>query len=283
VSIRLIAALLAFVLFSALVFVFPVSVAADSPTTSTNSSSTESGLGPAHEGLTPGEMGMIAVVALLFASLGLLKDFHRYRGLLHILIWNFYSWLFLAFTTMCIFAADYAVLPLLHKVIREELMLHISLALGHTGVSAAFAYASPFMLSVIPTQVRTAPAEPSPKKPEKEKPTTEMNVVYAAIRESLENRLNGRVHDWTYKYSWPVIRSTGKMLLTDQLRSGMISQEKFEGAKLEEGSCQECADPCDNRQAKYDLLRIMMMHSSYHDLSSRLERTARAERAGTTA
>lgn len=270
-------ALLTFVFLLVLAFMFPVSAAANKlPTTSTNSSSAEHAL--AHEALTPWEMGLIAVVALLFASLGLLKDFHRYRGLLHVLIWNFYSWVFLAFTATCIFAVDYAVLPLLHRVIQEELMLHISLALGHTGVSAAFAYASPFLLNVIPTQARVAPAEPAP--PKSEKPATEMNVVYAAIRESLENRVNGKVSDWTDEYSWPVIQSTGKMLLADLVRSRMITQKEFESARLEEGCYQQCDEFWENRQRKYELLRCMMMHSSYHDLSSRLERTAKTERAG---
>jgi hypothetical protein len=107
-----------------------------------------------------------------------------------------------------------------------------------------------------------------------------MNVVYAAIRESLENRVNGKVLEWTDTYTWPVIKSTGRMLLADLLRSGMISQDECESAKLEELSYQECADSWDNRQMKYELLRIMMTHSSYHDLSSRLARAASTEPAG---
>src|ERR1700687_1933857 len=159
VSISLIPLLLGFMIFVGLVFVFPASVAAAS-------SSTGVGSEPTREGLTHGELGMIAAVALLFASLGLLKDFHRYRGLLHVLVWNFYSWLFLAFTTTCIFAVDYVALQQLQNVIHTELMRHISLALGHTSVSAAFAYASPIILRVIPMQSQATP-EPSPKKPEK--------------------------------------------------------------------------------------------------------------------
>ena len=276
-SVSQIVAKITFVILLALAVVFPASLMAVT-------GAPDTGGAPTQEGLTRGELLIIAAVALFFAFLGLLKDFHRYRGLLHLLIWNGYSWLFLGFTTMGIFAIDYIALQQLHqhvKLIHEDLMRHISLILGHTTVSAAFAYVSPFILRVIPTQSKAALSDPSPlKKPEEEKPTTEMNVVFAAIRESLENRVNGKVYDWALNCSWPVIRSTGRMLLTDLHQSGTISQEQFESGKTLEASYQPCADVWDDRQVKYELLRIMMTRSSYHDLSLRLARTAKAERVG---
>jgi hypothetical protein len=290
VSIRLIAALLAFVFFFALVLVFPVSMAAanKSPTTVLDSHPGEQI--PAIGRVKPWlDRALLVAIAFLFALAGLLKDFRRYRGLLPVLFSNFYSWVFITFTATCIFAVDYYVFqwPLFHRIVHavsepgdEEAMLHLSLVLGHTGVSAAFVYLSPFLLSVIPTYNRVAPAEQSSNKSEKEKPITEMNVVYAAIRESLETSVNGKVCDWTDQYSWPVIKSTGKMLLIGLVNSGMISHAEFERAKLEEDSYQESDEFWENRQRKYELLRKTMNHTSYGDLSSRLERTARIERAG---
>ena len=229
--------------------------------------------------LSPIEQALIAPIALLLAFMGLYKDFRSYRGLLHILLWNFYSWLFLAFTTMFIFAIDYAALLQIQKLIHPALMQHVTLALGHTTISAAFAYTAPFILRVIPTQSQVAPAHPAPASPER-KPATEMNVIYAAIRESLENQVNGKICEWAYKYSWSVIKSTGRMLLTDLHRSGVISQDEFENARTLESSYKLCLDPSDDRDVKYELLRLMMSRSSYYDLSTRLERTAKAERAG---
>jgi hypothetical protein len=276
VSFRLIPALLVLFSLFALVLAFPISMAAATRPA-------DAGGKPANGGLGTAEVVPLVTIALFFALLGLLKEFRRYRGLLHVLTWNFYCWVYLGFTMACIFAVDYYALLELEKFVQNPgLMTHLSLALGHTGVSAAFAYTSPLMLSVIPSQVRAAPTAPSTIKPDKEKPATDINVVYAAIRESLENRVNGKVLEWTDRYSWPVIRSTGRMLLADLRRSGMISHEECDSARLEEGSYQQCADTWDNRQMKYELLRIMMTRSSYHDLSSRLERTSVAERVGTT-
>lgn len=238
---------------------------------------------PAHKPalrLTPIEQALIAPIAILLAFMGLYKDFRGYRGLLHILIWNFYSWLFLAFTTMFIFAIDYLALLKLQNLTIPPLMQHVTLALGHTTVSAAFAYTTPFILRVIPTQSKITPRN-SASSPAEKKPATEMNVIYAAIRESLENHLNGKVSEWTFKYSWPVIRSTGKMLLIDLHRSGVISQDDFDEARTQESCFKECQDSLEDRDAKYELLRLMLSRSSYYDLSTRLERKAKAERAGT--
>jgi hypothetical protein len=284
VSIRPITGLLALVLFFVLVFVLPVPMAAANkgPTTSVGANPQEAV--HAVEGLGSWlDTCLLVLIAFLFALLGLLKDFRRYRGLLPVLFSNFYSWVFITFTAACIFAVDYEVFQWVHRHITnppQEAMLHLSLVLGHTGVSAAFVYVSPFLLSFIPTQARRSTAEPSLNIPEKEKPITEMNVVYAAIRESLENQVNGRVSEWTDTYSWPVIKHTGKMLLIDLLNSGTISHGEFENAKLEEEACEGCGEFWENRQRKYDLLRRIMKHSSYQDLSSRLERTAKAERVG---
>lgn len=234
--------------------------------------------------LKPIEYALMVPIALLLAFMGLYKDFRSYRGLLHILIWNFYSWLFLAFTAMFIFAIDYVALLQLQKLpssLLPGLMQHMTLAIGHTTVSAAFAYMTPFMLRVIPTQSNVTPAAPAATPPQ-HKPATEMNVIYAAIRESLENNVNGKVSEWTFKYSWTIIRSTGRRLLTDLHRSGAISQEEFDCAKTLESSYLVCTDPGEDRDVKYDLLRLMMSRSSYYDLSTRLERAAKAERAGTT-
>jgi len=233
--------------------------------------------------LKPGlDIGLLVVIALLFALLGLFKDFRRYRGLLPVLFKSFYSWVFISFTATCIFFVDYLLYQwkLPHRYVPQEVVWHLSLALGHTGISAAFVYISPFLLSRIPTHARGTLEELSDE-PVKEKPITEMNVVYAAIRDSLENEVNGRVLDWTKMYSWPVIKSTGMMLLTDMLNSGAISRQEFERAKLEEKGYEQCDDFCENRQRKYELLRKIMKHSSYQDLRSRLERTARAESIGT--
>jgi hypothetical protein len=290
VSIRLIATLLAIVFFFALVFVFPVSVAAASEDRATAPDSHPGVQTPTSGRLMPWlDRGLLVLIALLFALAGLLKDFRRYRGLLPVLFSNFYSWVFITFTATCIFAVDYYVFqwPLFHRIVHavsepgdEEAMLHLSLVLGHTGVSAAFVYLSPFVLGFIPTQARLSPTEQSPNESGKEKPVTEMNVVYAAIRESLETSVNGRVCDWTDEYSWPVIKSTGKMLLIGLVNSGMISHTEFERAKQEEDSYHESDEFWENRQRKYELLRKMMNHTSYGDLRSRLERTARIERAG---
>jgi len=289
VPLRRRAALLAFAVFFAVVFVFPISLPAENwgPITSTSSTAPVVGSGSAStrgalgSGLTNREICLLLPLAFLFALLGLLKDFHRYRGLLHVLIWNFHSWLYLCFTATCIFTVDYYAFLGLEKITSMEgFMRHVSLALGHTGVSAAFAYTSPFLLSVFPAQIRTLPEEPAAKQPEREKPTTEMNVVYAEIQDSLETCVNCKVNDWTDKYSWPVIRFTGKMLLTDRLRPGMLSQERFDSAIQQEGCYEECTDFWENRQRKYDLLRIMMTHSSYHQLSYRLARTAQSENRG---
>ena len=229
------------------------------------------------------ELVLLAATALFFASLGLLRDFNHYRGLLHSLLWNFYSWVFLAFTGTCIFAVDYAVLPLLHQFIQLGLMLHISLALGHTGVSAALTYASPFLLGFIPAPARASTDKDSPRAPnEEERPTTEMNVVFAAIRESLENLVNGKVLDWTEEYSWPVIRSTGKMLLVDLQNTGTITHDESRRLMQQVDAYTECQDVWDNRQRKYELLRRLMKRSSYHDLHLRLQRAGRAERSGRT-
>jgi hypothetical protein len=222
------------------------------------------------------DYGLLIILAFLFALLGLLKDFRRYRGLLPVVFTSFYSWVFITFTATCIFAVDYVIYQaqFLHRLITEEAMFHIGMVLGHTGVSAALVYASPSILSLIPTHMKAPHMEPAGQ-PEREKPITEMNVVYAAIRELLENQVNAKVLEWTITYTWDDIRSTGKMLLTDLRSSGIISQAEFDAATVEEGAYTECEDVLENRDRKYRLLRKTMKHSSFMDLSSRLQRTAR--------
>jgi len=221
------------------------------------------------------DYGLLIILAFLFALLGLLKDFRHYRGLLPVLFKSFYSWVFITFTATCIFAVDYVIYQwqFLHDLIRPEAMFHIGMVLGHTGVSAAFVYGSPSLLSLIPTHMK-APHVDAPDEP-REKPITEMNVVYAAIRELLENQVNAEVLEWTVTYDWDDIRSTGKMLLTDLRSSGIISQAQFDAATAEERAYVECEDVLENRDRKYQLLRKMIKRSSFMDLSSRLQRTAK--------
>ena len=285
-ALRLVAAILAFTLLVLVVSPAPI-VAADKG----QASSTEPDPNQQHLHsefvLTNWDLALLAVIAFFFASLGLIKDFHHYRGLLHTLSWNFYSWLFLVFTGACIFAVDYMVLPVLHRVIQRELMLHLSLALGHTGVSAVLTYASPYMLALIPVRARALLDDASPSRAnetenerarERERPTTELNVLFAEIRASLENEVNGKVLEWTHQYSWPVIKSTGKMLLSDLTNSGTITREESERLRWDVDGFTECEDVWDNRQRKYELLRRIMKRSSYRDLHLRLQRAKHAER-----
>lgn len=283
------ASLALFVLVSAVIF--PISACADSKSPESKVSSLvahSDNKEQTHDIDNPWlDIVLLGVLSFLFCLLGLLKDFRRYRGLLPILFSNMYSWVFIIFTTTCIFAVDYVMYQfmyrssVLHNFMTES-MMHLSLALGHTGISAASVYLSPMLLSVIPTHARAVSEQPH-NQPEKEKPITEMNVVYAAIRELLENQVNSRVSDWTDLYSWPVIKSTGKMLLTDLLNSGTISREEFQSAKLEEGAFEGDSDFWEDRQRKYDLLRKIMKHSCYQDLSLRLERTSRVKSPGVAA
>ncbi len=280
--VRPIAALLVIAFLFTLVFAFPASVAAADRGLFTGSEDSNRTVQQRHiDKLKPWlDISLLVLIAVLFALLGLLKDFRRYRGLLPVIFKTFYSWVFIAFTAACIFAVDYAVFQWAssrHALEHEQAMLHLSLVLGHTGVSAAFVYVSPFLLRTIPTHAQATRAEQPPRNPEQEKPVTEMNVVYAAIQQSLETSVNGKLCDWTDEYSWPVIKSTGRMLLIDLVNSGMISHEQFESAKLEQGSYQEADEFWENRQRKYELLRKMMKHSCYSDLSSRLGRTAKIE------
>jgi hypothetical protein len=260
--------MLASSLFFALIFVFPLSLAAATEVAS-------AGAGASPESLIHKDRWIIAAVALFFALLSLLKDFRRYRGLLHTLLWNGYSWLFLAFTAMSIFAIDYIAWQVLQQhttlVRNDEVMGHISLILGHSTISAAFVYASPFILRVIPAESKAPNQGPVPEKPEKDKPATEMNVIFAAIRDSLETLVNGKVRAWSIKYSWPVIKVTGKMLLTDLLMSEVISKEDFDRALSVEDAHQPCADLQEDNYQKYKLLRLMMSRCSYYTLKERLE------------
>jgi hypothetical protein len=236
---RLSAALLAIVFLSLRALVSPVVTVAEDKARSVTADKTQ----PISTELGRSEMALLLAIALFFAMLSMLKDFRSYRGLLHTLVWNFYSWVFLGFTATIIFGVDYAVLPLLHKIIQREAMLHVYLALGHTSVSAAFAYASPFLLGVIPTDGRMTLVGRLHEKSEKEKPATDMNVISMAIRESLENRVNAAMFEWTRKYSWPVIRSTGSMLLTDLVYSGTMASEDCEHVTRELNACREVTGP----------------------------------------
>jgi len=294
-SVRLGAELLAVALLLLLVLALPaVAIAETAPAPSTTPSAQQPVAAtksePAEQGTTeliPAALKvtdalLLLAIALFFALLSMLKDFRSYRGLLGTLVWNFYSWVFLAFTATIIFGVDYAVLrvvlPMLRPNMLPESMLHVYLALGHTGVSAAFAYASPFLLGIIPSRTGIASPEGAHEKPEK--PTTDLNVISAAIRESLENRVNGKISDWAGRYSWPVIRSTSRMLLVDLVNSGRMARQEGEAARKEMEVCQESTDFWQNRENKYELLRKIMKYGSFSDLRKRLEAAARADQAG---
>lgn len=208
---------------------------------------------------------LIAAIALFFAWLRLLTDFPRYRGLLHVLLWNWYSWAFLVFIAAGIFLIDFLIWPYVRKMIHEALIAHISLFIGHTGVSAALAYGTPLLLAKIPFQ-----DNPRPKKE-----PTEMNVIFAAIRESLANRANAELCKWTTVYNWNVLRFAAYMLISDQVSSKTLPEDEGEALKQWVAACQECDDRFNDMQKKYELMLKMMSLSSFTDLQSRLRQAVR--------
>jgi hypothetical protein len=224
------------------------------------------------------ELAGLALVALLFAWLKILTDFHRYKGLLHVLLWNGYSWVFLIFIAACGFVLDFQALSMLSKYFSKDAiwMTHLYLALGHTGASAALAYASPVLLAKVqPVRSGVVPG-PVLGEPRASRKRSEMNIVFAAIHESLEGRVNRELNKWTLKYRWEVLKYAANMLTIDQVSAEIIPPEEGERLKLEVNAYKECEGDLENRQLKYELLRKMMSHTSFKDLRMRL---AQAEKA----
>ncbi len=175
---------------------------------------------------------------------------------------------------MLAFVPDYTILPFLGRFFDEihvpwarEVLGGSALMYVHLGISGVSAYFGPFVLGVLGTIgiLHAAPDKP------KSEPDTEMNVVFAAIRESLDTLVNGQILDWTSEYSWPNIKLTAKSLIADLANSGTMSLEEAERARREVDAFKKCDDDLDDRQAKYELLRKIMNHSSFDDIHRRLE------------
>lgn len=217
------------------------------------------------------ELAWLAVVALLFAWLKLVTHFDRYKGLLHVLLWNGYSWIFLVFIAACGFALDVPLLSLLHPRL-DSWLTHIYIGLGHAGASSALAYASPVVLAKFqPTRAGAVPVPgPMPGEPKAPRKRSEMNIVFAAIHESLEGRVNSELNKWTLRYKWEVLKYAAHMLTVDQVSAEMIPPEQGERLKLELNGYARCENDLEDRQHKYELLRKMMSQTSFKDLRTRL-------------
>jgi len=246
-------------------------------TSSTSDASHSGGVsnqGPHDDQIQPWEIAVLATTAFLLAWLRLLTDFHRYKGLLSSLIWNGYSWVFLIFVAAFTFLVDYKTAPYIKHMIQSGIVEHVVLFLGHTTVSAASVYLVPPLLAKLPLHFGAAPAQP-PGALRPEKKATEMNIVFKSIGESLEGRVNGELIGWTTQYSWPVLKFAAHMLATDQVSSGLITQEESERLKARAAGCEKCEDEFVDRQKKYELLREMINHSSFRDIRTRLRQAGK--------
>lgn len=213
--------------------------------------------------------GVLLVIALVFAWLKLLTDFYQYRGLLPALLWSGYSWVFVVFIAALSFAFDYMVWKYWAHNINPHWFGHLSLALGHTGASAAFANTVPFLLSRIPALHHRH------EYPSVERKPTEMNAVFAAIRESLDGRTNGKLTDWTIQYSWEEIKYTANTMRIDHENSKTITSD-YSALLKSEFDRYTCSENLwEDRQKKYELLRRLMTHSSFRDLRTRLKQANR--------
>jgi len=228
----------------------------------------------------PWEIVLIAVTAFIFAWLRLLTDFHRYRGLLHFLAWNFYAWLFVVFTALMIIFMDEQFLPLIHKHIPEPGMAHIFLALGHTGASAVFVYASPIALTyasrfskLIPVSSDATSGNQSLKKEQK---ITEMNQIYREVRELLDAYAHGRITKWLIDYDWATIRATAGMLVFDLENSEMVSRDEAASMRQQWNAFKESDDSADNMMGKYILVKNIVNLSSYWNVDQRLKQVRKA-------
>ena len=243
---------------------------AAAPTDAKTGEGTPSGTEP----LTHPQIAIVAASALVLAWLRIFQRFHRYKGLLFNVFVEWPGWVFGLFTAMLAFVPDYTILPFLGRFFDEihmpwarEVLGGSALMYVHLGISGVSAYFGPFVLGVLGTIgiLHAAPDKP------KSEPDTEMNVVFAAIRESLDTLVNGQILDWTSEYSWPNIKLTAKSLIADLVNSGTMSQEEGELARREVDAFKKCDDDLDDRQAKYELLRKIMNNSSFDDIHRCLE------------
>ena len=224
----------------------------------------------------PWEIAVIAAFALSFAWLSLVKDFQHYKGLLHVLLLSGYTWVFLTFIAAGTFTLDYLLLPYIESIrmLRQGIIAHLSLALGHAGVSAAFAYGSPFLLAKLPARLGGATGH-APEGQKSEKQITEMNAVFESMREYLEGHVNGKLSDWTLEYDWPVLKYAAKTLALDKANNGSITMEAKDSLHKEVDGYLGCEDKWEDRQRKYGLLRSMMSQSSFRDLHQRLKQAGK--------
>lgn len=215
--------------------------------------------------------GVLMVVALAFAWLKLLKDFYQYRGLLTALLWSWYSWVFVVFIAALSFVFDYFVWK--HWAHNIEFG-HIYLVLGHTGASAAFANFVPFLVARMPVLHAKNHDQSVDWHP------TEMNVLFAAIRESLDSRTYGKLSNWTTEYSWDEIKYAAHTMRIDQENTRIITRDQSIRLKTEMNGYVSCENPWEDRQTKYELLRRVMTHSSFSDLRLRLKQAKQSNAAG---
>jgi hypothetical protein len=231
----------------------------------------------AREPLTDTDIGLVAASALIFAWLRIYKSFHRYKGLLPYVFVEWPGWVFGLFTATLAFVPDYTILPFFAHFLGEfglpgDMIGHTSLMAVHVGISGVSAVAGPIILG-FPGLVGIQHA--AADKPKSE-PATEMNVVFAAIRESLDNHAHGAIINWTSEYSWPVIKLTAKTMITDLSNAETMSPEDAVRARQEIDAFKKCDDDLDDKQAKYELLRKMMNRTSFNDLQTRLEHVRKA-------
>jgi len=210
----------------------------------------------------------VILVAGLLAWLKVFKSFHMYKGLLLYMFVDWPGWVFMLFIISVAAVPDLAVLPFVTRFLGQiykwpEMIREPSLALVHLGFSSASVSLGPLLLPTVKVPVAAG------DKPKGEK-STEMNVVFDAIRESLDNHVNSQILTWTSEYGWPVIKLTAKMLIADRMNSGHLSSQEGERAKLDVDTYKKCDDDLDDRQSKYELLRKLMNHTSFEDLNARL-------------
>jgi|GEM_PF-5767606 len=205
------------------------------------------------------------VVALGFAWLKLLTDFYQYRGLLIALLFNGYSWVFVVFIATLSFVVDY--FAYFHWVRKLELA-HAYLVLGHMGVSALFANFVPLLVAKI--RILHPTHDPSV-----EKRPTEMNVVFGAIRETLDGHTNGKLTNWARQYTWDEVRYAAHTMRIDHENSKQITPEQSGRWKSDIDAYKPCDNIVEDEQKKYELLRRVMTHSSFRDLRMRLKQATK--------
>jgi hypothetical protein len=216
------------------------------------------------------EVVVIGLCSACFAWMRVSSEFHRYRGLLRYVFWHWAGWLFVFFAVVVAFIPDWVVhkyvVKLLHLIGEPTTTMFATLSFLaiHVGASRLSASATPIVLNLFPKQYLASDKTG-------EKRTSEMNVVFQELHESLETRLHCRVEDWTRTYDWPEIKRTARGLITDLFHSGMLQQQEAERLRLEVDACKKSDDADDDFQCKYELLKKMMDYSSYWDLDLRLE------------